>query len=158
MTKTVVMDWVHLHLALNHLPVVGVLFIFGLLLLGVSRGSEELKRLSLQLAVGLFIVSMLVKTTGEQSASRLFPEPTEATKVMIVAHENSADQAVTGAFLFAVLAAAGLYRSRKNKVLPNWSVVGCLVLGLLTIVLLGRSANLGGKIAHPEIRNETRGH
>lgn len=150
------MDWVHLHLALNHLPVVGVLFVFGLLLLGVCRGSEELKRLSLQLAVGLFVASMLVKTTGEQSASKLFPDPTEATKAMIVAHEDSADRAVTGAFLLAGFAVAGLYRSRKSKALPSWSVVGCLVLGLFTIVLLAMSANLGGKIAHPEIRDETR--
>lgn len=41
------MNWVHLHLALNHVPVLGALF--GALLLGVGlvRRSDELQRVSL---------------------------------------------------------------------------------------------------------------
>ncbi len=146
------MDWVHLHLALNHLPVVGFLFVFGLLLLGMCRGSEELKRLSLQLAVGLFLVAMGVKFTGEESAGILFSEPDAATRALVQAHEDSADQAVTGGFLLGLCAAVGLFRSRKTKILAPWASVGCLVLCLVTLILIGRSANLGGQIAHPEIR------
>jgi len=145
-------DWVHLHLALNHLPVVGVLFVFGLLVLGICRGSEELKRLSLQLSVALFLVSMGVKFSGEQSAGVLFSEPSAVVKPLMTAHEDSADQAVTGAFLLGVVAALGLYRSRKTKIVPAWASIGCVILGLVTVILLGRSANLGGQIAHPEIR------
>ncbi len=147
------MDWVHLHLALNHLPVVGFLFVFGLLLLGACRGSEELKRLSLQLAVGLFLVAMGVKFSGEQSAEILFSEPDPGIRPLVQAHEDSADQAVTGGFLLAFLAAVGLYRSRKTRITPPWATFGCLVLCLITLILIGRSANLGGQIAHPEIRS-----
>jgi len=146
------MDWVHLHLALNHLPVVGILFVFGLLLLGICRGSEELKRLSLQLCVAMFVIGMGVKFSGEQSAERLFPDPSAEMKAFIQSHENSADQAVTGGFLLFVLAGIGLYRSRRTRILPVWATLGCTVLCLLTLILLGRTANLGGQIAHPEIR------
>ena len=73
-------------------------------------------------------------------------------KPLMTAHEDSADQAVTGAFLLGVVAALGLYRSRKTKIVPAWASIGCAILGLVTVILLGRSANLGGQIAHPEIR------
>ncbi len=146
------MDWVHLHLALNHLPVVGILFIFGLLVLGICRGSEELKRLSLQLCVALFVVAMVVKFSGEESAEILFSEPAAELSALIVAHENAADQAVTGGFLLFVIAGVGLYRSRKTRILPVWATIGCSVFAFLTLLLLARTANLGGQIAHPEIR------
>lgn len=149
------MDWVHLHLALNHLPVIGILFVFGLLLLGICRGSEELKRLSLQLCVALFAIGMVVKFTGEQSAEKLFPNPTAELKTFIQSHEDSADQAVTIGFLLFVVAAIGLYRSRKTLILPAWATVGCMILSFLALILLGRTANLGGQIAHPEIRSDT---
>ncbi|MCS1410538.1 MAG: hypothetical protein M2R45_03733 [Verrucomicrobia subdivision 3 bacterium] len=147
-----VIDWVHLHLALNHLPVVGVLFVFVLLVLGICRGSEELKRLSLQSSVVLFVVAMVVKFSGEQAAASLFPEPTPEMQSLIQAHEDSADQAVTGMFLLAAVAAVGLYRSRKTQMQPAWVTIAATVFCLVSILLMARSANLGGQIAHPEIR------
>lgn len=149
------LDWTHLHLALNHIPVVGILFIFGLLILGIWRGSEELKRLSLQLSIGLFFISMMVKITGEQSAAELFPKPSVEMKRWIDAHEESADQAMTCVFLLGVMAAAGLYLSKKRRILPAWAIIGSSLLCFITMLLLGRSANLGGQIAHPEIRVES---
>ena len=41
------MNWTHLHLALNHVPVLGSLFVALLLIAGIARKSEELKRMSL---------------------------------------------------------------------------------------------------------------
>lgn len=40
------MNWAHVHLSLNHLPVVGTFFGVLLLLLALLRKSEELKRVS----------------------------------------------------------------------------------------------------------------
>lgn len=96
------MNWVHLHLALNHLPVVGALFVFLLLALGVCRGSEELKRLALQLSAALFAVAMLVRFTGEQAAENPSFASSAERQQLVQAHEDSADQAVTGMFLLAV--------------------------------------------------------
>lgn len=146
------MDWIHWHLILNHFPIVGIFFVVGLLLLGICRGSEELKRLSLQLAVGLFVFAMVVKTTGERSAESLLLGGTPEMKTLIAEHEDSADQAVTSAFLLFAFAAVGLYRSRKGHLIPSWATIGCVIFGLVTVFMLGRSANLGGQIAHPEIR------
>ena len=41
------MDWVHLHLALNHIPVLGTLFVGLLLATALVKKNRELMRLSL---------------------------------------------------------------------------------------------------------------
>ncbi len=152
------MDWVHLHLALNHLPVVGVLFVFLLLVLGICRGSEELKRLSLQLSVALFAVAYAVKFTGERASEKLFAaDSSPELQAFVQAHEDSADQAVTGLFLLGVLSVAGLFRSRKTRILPAWATIGATVLCFATMLLMARSANLGGQIVHEEIRPRASG-
>ena len=135
------MDWVHLHLALNHLPVVGV-----------CRGSEELKRLALQLSAALFVIAMLVRFTGERAAENLPPDSSAEQQPLIQAHEDSADQAVTGMFLLAVFSVASLFCSRKTRLLPAWTMLGAMILCFAVVLLMARSANLGGRIAHPEIR------
>lgn len=146
------MNWAHLHLALNHLPVVGVLFVFLLLALGVCRGSEELKRLALQLSAALFAIAMLVRFTGERAAENSPFDSSAERRQLIQAHEDSADQAVTGMFLLAVFSVAGLFRSRKTRILPAWTMIGAMILCFAVALLMARSANLGGRIAHPEIR------
>ena len=146
------MNWVHLHLALNHLPVVGALFVFLLLALGVRRGSEELKRLALQLSAALFAVAMLVRFTGEQAAENPSFASSAELQQLVQAHEDSADQAVTGMFLLAVFSVAGLFWSRKTRILPAWAMIGAIILCFVVALLMARSANLGGRIAHPEIR------
>ena len=147
------MNWAHLHLALNHLPVVGVLFVFLLLALGVCRGSEELKRLALQLSAALFAVAMLVRFTGERAAENLpLDSPAKQQQQLLQAHEDSADQAVTGMFALAVFSVVGLFCSRKTRILPAWTMIGAMILCFAVVLLMARSANLGGRIAHPEIR------
>lgn len=130
----------------------GVLFVFLLLALGVCRGSEEFKRLALQLSAALFAIAMLVRFTGERAAENLSSEASAERQQLIQAHEDSADQAVTGMFLLAVLSVAGLFWSRKTRILPAWTMIGAMILCFAVVILMARSANLGGRIAHPEIR------
>ena len=130
----------------------GVLFVFLLLALGVCRGSEELKRLALQLSAALFAIAMLVRFTGERAAENPPFDSSAERQQLVQAHEDSADQAVTGLFLLAVFSVAGLFRRRKTRILPAWTMIGAMILCFAVALLMARSANLGGRIAHPEIR------
>ena len=65
------MNWVHLHLALNHVPVLGTFFVGLLLGAGLIRNSEELKRCSLIGFVALALVSIPIKFTGDFANERL---------------------------------------------------------------------------------------
>jgi len=59
------MNWAHIHLSLNHLPVVGIIFGVLLLLLALLRKSEELKRVSLGVFVLTALIALPVYFTGE---------------------------------------------------------------------------------------------
>ncbi len=145
------MNWTQLHLALNHLPVVGTLFVLLLLVLGMIRGSEELKRLALQISLALFLLAMAAKYTGDWAHEDGHAEGEDAERVEL--HEQAGDQAVTGMFVLAAVSLAGLIRTRKRKLLPAWATIGALVLALATVLLMARAANLGGQIHHPELRS-----
>jgi predicted PurR-regulated permease PerM len=67
-------NWAHLHLAVNHIPVLGTLLIFVLLCVAMLRRSDELKKVGLCAFVVLAIVSVVIKFTRDfafQAAAKL---------------------------------------------------------------------------------------
>jgi|SRR5690348_4904918 len=144
------MSIVHLHLLLNHLPVIGS--VFGLLLLAVAlwRGSGELTRVSLGFLALIGAASVAVFLTGEpaQDAVEKLPGFSEA---IADRHEDAALLAtiVTGTIGALALAALLIYRRRA---VPRWVTTIGLVCALGSTALMGYVANLGGQIRHTEIR------
>jgi uncharacterized membrane protein len=145
------MNWAHLHLALNHVPVLGTLFLLLLFAVGLIRRSAELQRVSLWAFVVLTAVSIPIKFTGDQAYSEVMTHEGIADGP-VAAHEQAADQATTGVFALGLIAAAGLFISRGQRPLTPWLTLLLLAAGLGTFLLMARAANLGGQIRHPEIR------
>lgn len=145
------MDWTHLHLALNHVPVLGTPFLLGFFLWSWTRGQKVTLRFCLWLFVVLAAASIAIKFTGDFSAEALEKIP-GFDKASIEWHEQSADQATTGVFFMGIAAALALVLSRGGRTTPKWSLGLLTVLALATFLLMVRCANLGGHIRHPEIR------
>ena len=146
------MNWVHLHLALNHIPVLGTLFVGIMLATAIIKRSEELKRMSFAWFVALTIVSIPIKFTGDFAHEAV--EKSDRLPVAgVAAHEQSADQATTGMFLLGLVAAFGLYRGRRQRPIPGWVAGATMLLALMTFALMARTANLGGQLRHEEIRS-----
>lgn len=145
------MDWTHLHLALNHVPVLGTPFLLGFFLWSWFRGQSVTLRFCLWLFVVLAATSIAIKFTGDFAAEKVGPMP-GFDQTLIEQHEQSADQATTGVFLMGIAAALSLFLSRGGRVTPRWSLGLLAFLALATFALMVRCANLGGHIRHPEIR------
>ncbi len=145
------MDWTHLHLALNHVPVLGTPFLFGLLLWSWARCQAVTLRFCLWLFVVLAAASVAIKFTGDFAAEKLAAHPA-FDKTLIDQHEQSADQATTGVFFMGIAAAVALFVSRRGRTTPAWSLGLLALLALATFALMARTANFGGHIRHPEIR------
>ncbi len=145
------MDWIHLHLAVNHVPVLGTLFVCLLLLTAAFKKDENLKRLSLWWAVVLMLIAIPIKFTGDFAAEKAGMEPW-FIPTFVAAHEQAADQATTGIFFMGIAAIVALVLARKAKPVATWSLTLTVILGLLTFALMIRTANLGGQIRHTEIR------
>ena len=145
------MNWIHAHLALNHVPVLGTLFVAILLVTAMLRRSEELKRHALWWLVALMLVSIPIKFTGDFAVRQANGLPGIETD-RVQRHEQAADQATTGIFLAGIVGAIALFRSRKGRPVPGWAPIVSLVLTLATAGMMARTANTGGELRHPEIR------
>ncbi|MCH2399938.1 MAG: hypothetical protein MK364_12560, partial [Pirellulales bacterium] len=86
------MDWAHLHLALNHIPVLGTLFVGLLLATALVKKNRELMRLSLIWFVTLTLVSIPIKFTGD-FAQQATADSEWLPAELVANHEQAADQA-----------------------------------------------------------------
>src|SRR5258708_2381815 len=112
------MNWAHLHLALNHVPVMGTLFVMLLLLAAVLRTSRELVRAGLWAFVFLAAVTIPIKSTGDKAAQ--FAMSLDGINdTAMEQHESAAGKATTGAFLVGVAAAACLFMWRNGENVPR---------------------------------------
>jgi hypothetical protein len=146
------MNWSHVHLMLNHVPVLGVFFGLLLLLAAKLKKSEELARASLVVFVLIGAAAGLVYFSGEQAEVAVAQIP-EISKTLVLQHDDAAFYAVTSACILGGVALLGLFFFRGTRSAPGWFGVVVLLLALLTTGLVVWTANLGGYIRHPEIRS-----
>jgi uncharacterized membrane protein YeaQ/YmgE (transglycosylase-associated protein family) len=150
-SQELLMSGVHLHLLLNHLPVIGAVLGVLLLVTAVLRRSEELGRVSLGFFALLAGISLAVFFTGEP-AEELVERLPGFSEAITERHEEAALLAtivmgVVGAF---ALVALGAFRKRP---LPRWITPLALLLALAAAGAMGYTANLGGQVRHTEIRS-----
>lgn len=145
------MDWVKVHLALNHVSVIGLPFLLLLLTWGVVWRSDPIKRLGVGWIALFAVVSIALKFTGDFAAEQA-GQKLEPIRAYVNAHEKSADQAATAVFVAGLAAAVGVYASRRGRAMPKLSLALIMITTLLSCILLARTAHVGGQISHPELR------
>jgi len=146
------MNATHLHLMLNHLPVLGTAFGLGLLVFGLWRRSNELKKVALGVFVLAALATVPVYLTGEPAEDGVKSLP-GVSHAFMEEHEDAAGAAFTGVAVLGVAAFVGLIVYRRGRALPVWFSVSSVVAALLVSGLMGWAATLGGQIRHSEIRS-----
>ena len=146
------MNLVHLHLALNHVPVLGVVFGLALLAFAAVKKSRELTRVSLGLFVLVALLTSPAYLTGEPSEDAVEYLP-GVSKPIIEQHETAAGVAFGGVAVLGVAGLVGLLLSRGNREISNWMRPATITLAIIASGLMFWTANLGGQIRHTEIRS-----
>ena len=144
------MNWAHVHLMLTHIPVIGVGAILAFLFIGVLRGSREIEWTSLQLFVALALVSIAVYLSGSPANHQVRDLP-GFTRSVIHRHSTAADFAFWSLEFLGALSLGALYRFRASRAVPRRFIAALLAVSFVVLLLMGWTANLGGKIRHPEI-------
>ncbi|MGE5174132.1 MAG: hypothetical protein ACM3MD_09925 [Betaproteobacteria bacterium] len=145
-------NWAHVHLLINHFPVVGVLGGILLLIYALTRKSEEVKMVSLGVFVLIALMTIAVFFTG-QAAEEAVKKLPGVTEGYIGRHEEMAEYAITLMEILGVLALTGLVLLKRLGAIPKLVVLLVLVMSLITAAVVGFTANLGGQIRHTEIRD-----
>ena len=144
------MNPAHLHLILNHIPVLGTAFGMALIAWALVRKSDELKRVSLGVFVIIALLAIPAYLTGEP-AEEIVEHLPGVNEASIEEHEDAAKFAFAGVLLLGAAALGGLIVFRRGKPTPAWAAVVALALSIVVFAMMVRTANLGGLIRHPEI-------
>jgi uncharacterized membrane protein len=144
-------NYAHLHLLLNHVPVIGSIVGLGLFLISFFGKNEDLRRASYIIfaAVALLTIPAFLSGFG---AEQMIKGP-GVSDALISRHEGSALLSLWFMELTGALALIGLWQSQTAARPPRWNVSAVLLFSLLTVVLIGRTGNTGGDIRHPEVRS-----
>jgi len=142
----------HVHLMINHFPVVGVLGGILLLVYALVRKSAEVKMVSLGVFVLIALITIPVFLTGE-GAEEVVKHIPGVTETYIGRHEELAELTLVLMEILGILSLAGLVLLKIRGAIPAIIVILVLVMSLITATFVGITANLGGQIRHTEIRD-----
>ena len=145
------MTGAHFHLAFNHVPVVLVPVAVVMLAYAMAGRSADLKKgaLALLIVSTLFGAgAFLTGESAEEAVEQLAGISTEA----IEAHEQLAPFAAAATALAGLFALVVLLKWPPGGA-PPWAMIATLVVAFAAAMLLAWTAYLGGRINHPELRD-----
>ena len=147
------MNPAHLHIILNHIPVIGVPFGAALLIYGLLRKSEEVKRASF---VAFLVIALLTIPTflAGQAAEEMVEHLPGFSEQMIENHEGAALIALIATLALGAISLAILLLPPRFSSAGRLMVLTLLIFSLAVGGWLARTANLGGKIRHTELRGD----
>ena len=148
------MTWPHLHLMLNHVPVLGAVFGFLLLAYGVWLRNDTLQRAALWSFAIVALAAVPVYLTGEPAEEAVEHLAGTGTQ-MIEAHQEAALVSLIAIELLGVVALATLWLARGPWM--RRAMNATLAIAFATVGLMAWTANLGGQIRRPELRQAATG-
>ena len=141
---------VHVHLLVNHAPILGALFALALLVASFFFAPDVLRRTALVVLIGTAIAGVAADLTGDpaEDAIRGFPG---VQRALIHEHEEMADKAYIVASVLGVLSLGALVKWRRVPI-PRSATLVMLAGAVVVSGLMAYTGLLGGRIRHTEVR------
>lgn len=148
------MNAAHLHLILNHIPVIGTLIAMFILIIGIIKKSDDVKKVCMLVIIFTSLLTIPVYLSGDKAEGMIEGNYEDVDEEYIHEHEDFALYSFIAMNITGAIALISMFLFKKPKLLPN--SFAFFMLGLLLIVngMMGYTGNLGGKIHHPEIRED----
>lgn len=144
----------HLHLVLNHFPVIGSAIAIFVLLIGLIKKSDDVKKVSVLILILTAIVTIPVYLSGEDAEEMVEGNYEDVDEEYIHAHEDFALYSFIAMDIAGAIALVSMFLFKKPKTLPNSYSYFFLAVLIIVNGMMAYTANLGGKIHHPEIRED----
>lgn len=145
------MNDAHLHLLVNHFPIIGTILGLGILITGILLKNKSVKNTAYILFIVAAIFAAFSMGTGE-GAEELVEDLPSIGKQIIHEHEEIAEKFAIIMYLTGFLGLLTLYTSIKNHKLATTFSYITLVLAIIAAVFAKSVGTSGGEIRHTEIR------
>jgi drug/metabolite transporter (DMT)-like permease len=147
------MNIVHLHLFLNHIPVVGSLVAVVLFAAAFFLKETVSTKFALAFTAVIAAVAIVVYLTGG-AAEDAVEKLAGVTERAIDRHEEAAEVTTIAMGVLGSLCALAFVMVRSMRA-PRWLALAGLAGSLAVSGLMAWTANLGGQIRHTEIHTTT---
>ncbi|MFN8790673.1 MAG: hypothetical protein ACK5Y2_04375 [Bdellovibrionales bacterium] len=146
------MNFAHLHLVINHIPVLGSMAVLGLVAYSLYKNDRAVTQLTLGVAILIGVLAIPVFLSGEP-AEEVVEHISGVSEALIEKHEDFSLNALISTELMAIVAMIGMFLIRKSPGASQRPVLATLAfVAIINSGLMLYTANLGGKIMHVEIR------
>ena len=145
------MNDAHLHMVVNHFPIIGTILGLGILILGMILKNNSVRNTAYCLFVVAAVFAAFSMGTGE-GAEELVEDMPTIGKQIIHEHEEMAEKLAIVLYILGVISIGGLFLSYKKHAkakLVSYAAVVVAVVGVFFAQLTGTT---GGEIRHTEIR------
>lgn len=148
------MNDAHLHMVVNHFPIVGTIVAIGILIAGLLNKNQSIINTAYVLFIIGAVFGILSMNTGEGAEELVEDMPGIGWKI-IHEHEELAEKMALLLDVLGILSLVGFYFQYKNNLKQKLVSYLLLVLSIASLFVIQKVGTSGGEIRHTEIRNES---
>lgn len=145
------MNDAHLHMMLNHFPIIGTIFGLGILITGIVMKNNVIKNVAYVLFIIAAIFGFASMFTGE-GAEEIAENLPSVTDQIIHEHEEMAEKLALVLYVLAGISLVGLFLNFKNHAKANVVSYFAFAIALVAVFLGKQTGTTGGEVRHTEIR------
>jgi uncharacterized membrane protein len=143
----------HLHLVVNHFPIIGTILGLGVLLAGILFKSNTIKNVSYVLFIVAAIFAYLSTASGGGAAHAVKNMP-NITKEIIHEHAEMAETFALVLYVLGTVSLLGLFANIKKHSKANLVCFLAVVIAAIAAYVAQQVGTSGGEIRHTEIRKD----
>ncbi len=148
------MNDAHLHLILNHFPIVSTAIGLLVLIVGYLIKNQQVKATSLGIFIFSALAAIAANYTGE-GAEEIVEKIPGISKSLIHDHEEYAEQFFTLSLILGGAALINLFLQIKKLGLAKYGYILVIILAISSLVSANYVGISGGEIRHTEIRESS---
>jgi len=148
------MNDAHLHLVVNHFPIIGTILGLGILIAGMILKNNSVKNTAYVLFIVAAIFAAFSMGTGE-GAEEMVEDMTSVGKQIIHKHEEMAEKLAIALYVLGVISLAGLYLNFKKHAKSQLVSYVAVIIAIISVFFAQQTGTTGGEVRHTEIRPNT---
>lgn len=153
------MNEAHLHLLINHFPIIGLIIGTFTLLAGILLSSSAIRKVAFCIILFSSILAIPSNKTGDgaEEVVEHLSGITRETHRLIHEHEEKAETFMLFAFGLIILSALSLFMEWKKRKVQKYISILTFIVSMMACYMASQVGTSGGEISHPEIRKNFKG-
>ena len=148
------MNDAHLHMIVNHFPIIGTIFGLGILISGMILRNNSVKNTAYVLFIVAAVFAAFSMGTGE-GAEELVEDMPTIGKQIIHEHEEMAEKLAIVLYVLGAISMGGLFLNYIKHAKAKLISYAAILIAVVGVFLAKETGTSGGEIRHTEIRPNT---